>query len=448
MAATAPTPTTVKFAQSYNGYDPATIFQVDPTTKTLSPFSSGQALTDAGFQFGQEAAGDPNAFAGFNVGTPIQSKATQLDGVKSDLNSFQNSLFGDQASNQRQASQIDQQISDSVAESDTESKQFAALRDSLNSQDNVSLEDEFKTLSDQQGVSGLNSDLATTKDAERNLEGDYRTVSGDAGIEPESVFQANLAQKQKPLLLKEQTLTDRLSAAQNFITQALSLKQSDQQAASDKISQAAALVGDSVNAIQNRISNLNTLRSGVQAKIDAGQNTATATINTLVQTGALSQLSDSDLHSLELESGMPAGTLASISKAVQPKASIIATETDDNGNLAVVSQNPDGSFSTQVIPGVGKKTQNTGTVAATTKDDVSKVATFFEAKKGADNKVSPQDYQTAQSAWVQDGYKADDFNNFFSNYVNPADPQDYDLNLKAPATKSTGHTILGFHIPF
>src|SRR5581483_11726086 len=207
--------TAVKIKESYNGLDPATIFQVDPATKTLTPFSSGQAYTDAGYQFGQEKLANPADYAGFNVGNPIAPRAAQLDAVKTDLNKFQDSLFGADATdpNKRRASAVDEQITQSLADAEAERKQFEELRTKYNSLDNVSLFDEYNKLRDAQGVGQTEKDLTTTRDAERNLPDELRTVSGNAAPIPESVYQANLAEKQKPLLLKEQTLSDRLTLA-------------------------------------------------------------------------------------------------------------------------------------------------------------------------------------------------------------------------------------------
>lgn len=416
-----------------------------PTTPTTAPTyfrnasndfvdATGSTVTDPSIRLniGQSVGGDISKL-------PVYQPS--LANVKTSLNDFQTSQFQDpQDSNKRLASTYDDEIAQTQKDAADEATQFQTLRDSLNSQDNVSLENEYKTLSTDQGVPGINSDLATTKDAERTLETGLRTVSGDAGIEPESVFQADLAQKQQPLLLKEQTLTDRLNAAKDYITQALSLKETDQTNAASKLNQAITLVQDSIGATQNRLTNLNTLRSGVQDKINQGQSTAQATVNTLVSTGALSKLSDTDLHTLELEAGMPAGTLSSVAKSVQPKANVIATETDDNGNLAIVSQNPDGTYSTHVVPGVGKKT--TTSTADTTKADTSKLATALDLQKDPKTGyVTPAQYKDALAAWTKAGNSADAFTKSFSNYINPVDPQDYDINEKAPTTKGFFSTI-------
>lgn len=64
----------VKFNQSYAGYDPATIFEVDKTTKTLSPYSSGEAYTGKGYKFGQESVVKDNAiYGGYRIGAPINA---------------------------------------------------------------------------------------------------------------------------------------------------------------------------------------------------------------------------------------------------------------------------------------------------------------------------------------------------------------------------------------
>lgn len=66
----------------------------------------------------------------------------------------------------------------------------------------------------------------------------------------------------------------------------------------------------------------------------------------------------------------------------------------------------------------------------------TKLGTFMKSKTGSDGYVSPEDYRSARSAWVQDGYSAADFDKIFSGYVNPADPQDYGVNFQTKTSSN------------
>jgi hypothetical protein len=70
-----------KFNTSFQGYDPATIYEVNQANKTLSPYTSGQAYTGAGYQFGQESLGDINAYSSYKVGSPVVYTPPQTNNI-------------------------------------------------------------------------------------------------------------------------------------------------------------------------------------------------------------------------------------------------------------------------------------------------------------------------------------------------------------------------------
>lgn len=358
-------PNLVRVPTGYGGKDPATIFAQDDNTKTLRAIAAGDILTGAGYQFGQEKVVAPTALTGYSLGPDITSvdqlnPAASLDSLKTDLNSYQNELFNSApVAGQRQASQLTDEIAKSLADAEAERKSFQDLRTKYNSLDTFSLFDEYNKLRESQGVPQAEKDLLATRDAERNLETDLRGASGNAAPVTEALFQANLAERQRPLLLKESTLNDRLALASSYIQTALSYKEKDSAAAKDAIEKAIALTQDSISAINSRVSNLNVLRDAVQQQVDTGISRAKATIDTLKESGALAKLPANDLHQLELDAGMPPGSLSAIAKAVSDKSEVIATETDDGGNLHVITRTPEGVITTTTVPNVGKKTNAT-----------------------------------------------------------------------------------------
>lgn len=66
------------------------------------------------------------------------------------------------------------------------------------------------------------------------------------------------------------------------------------------------------------------------------------------------------------------------------------------------------------------------TPKVTEAESASKATQYLELNKGTDQKVSPQVWQTALNAWLDDGHTTEEFiSRFASTYVNPADKQDY-----------------------
>ena len=51
--------------------------------------------------------------------------------------------------------------------------------------------------------------------------------------------------------------------------------------------------------------------------------------------------------------------------------------------------------------------------------------TKLDSVKGDDGFISPDDWNEAKNLWINKGLKAEDFIKQFSDYINPAHPQDY-----------------------
>jgi hypothetical protein len=58
-------------------------------------------------------------------------------------------------------------------------------------------------------------------------------------------------------------------------------------------------------------------------------------------------------------------------------------------------------------------------------DSENQVYSFLSGVSGSDGYVSPEDWQRAKQAWMDDGYAASDFDSKFKAFINKADPQDY-----------------------
>lgn len=383
----------VRFNTPYGNYDPKTIFSADEATKTLRPISSAEAYLGAGNQFGQETVADPAAFQGYSVGAPI-TRADELAAVKNDLNKFQSDTFNaaPETVAMRQSSVIDKQITDAQAQYDAELKTFNEQRQKYNALDNVDLFGEFQKLRESQGVPALEKSYLDTSAARNNLPYTERAGSGNAGVMTENQLGANIQQKDIPLGIQESNLLERMKLANDYITTAVNLKATDADKSRAALEKAIALTQDATSAIQNRINNLSTLRSKIQADINTGMDNKRATINTLITTNALQKLPDAELRTLEAEAGFPVGSLSGIKKSMSPKADVITTATDDAGNVSIVTRDPEtGVFSTHTIPGIGnKQTGKTAGETAQDKENQSAVAVYASTLQQAiDEGASP-----------------------------------------------------------
>lgn len=265
----------IRFRNPYQNYSPNTLFKVDEQTKTLSPFSSGKAFTDAGFQFGQEQViDDPNQFAGFSVGPIIGDRAAALSSVKTELNQFQNDQFGQEAAPKRASSELQSRVKGEQQSLDEALAEFRTLSEKYKALESPNYEQAFRDLRNEQGVPQLEKDFLDVRKTRRELPYTERSNTGNAGIATESQLQAQTAQKDIPLEIREGNLIDRLKLASDFINTSLKLKEMDATSSRTALENAIALVGQSIDLSRTELDR-NRARSdaALQFKMQNGINT-------------------------------------------------------------------------------------------------------------------------------------------------------------------------------
>jgi hypothetical protein len=240
------TASAVRFSTPYQNYDPATVFQVDPTTKTLKPFSSQAQQSTAGFTPGQERLSNPNDFAGYSV---AGSQAQGLAQVTQQLNDQQNADFGATTAPKRASSAVaydpDEELNTSLAK-------LSELTDKYNALQDPNYEQAYNDLRTQQGVPQLENDYANASQTLRELPYTERAQTGNAGLVTEGQLQDQTAQDTIPAEIKQANTLDRLQLAQDFINTSLSLKEKDADSARTAISNAINLVGQTIQIAQSQ----------------------------------------------------------------------------------------------------------------------------------------------------------------------------------------------------
>lgn len=112
---------------------------------------------------------------------------------------------------------------------------------------------------------------------------------------------------------------------------------------------------------------------------------------------------------------------------------------DSSGKTQIDPTKPLSYYAYAPVPA---KTSSAST-AATPKASVAaqSMAQQLNSVKGTDGYISPNDYETALQAWVNEGYTATSFKSYFSAYKNPDDT--YSDDTKKSTTSSTSSSGTG-----
>jgi len=317
----------VQFKTAFNNLAPETIYEPDPTTRTLRPYSSAEAYQGAGFKFGDQQQGDPSAFAGFTVGAPIRSRAEELAAVKEDLNTTQNQVFSEQsAPAKRKSSSIQDQIESESAANSAAREEFDSLRKRLTELTAPSYADEYAKLRQSQGVPAIEGQFLDVRQTRRELPFTERANTGNAGIATESQLNAQTRQKDIPLEAREANLIDRLKLASDFVANSLKFKEMDVNTSRQALSDAINLVGETINISRGSLNDLRAAKDKEQARQDGAlkfrleNNISTPFFNvggTIYDSGSLegipSEEAFQERYSMTLQDAVAKGLLTTIS---------------------------------------------------------------------------------------------------------------------------------------
>lgn len=227
-------------------------------------FSSWDEFTKAGGANNlietRAPASSTGAPPGFYVGPAPQTSA--LAGMKEDLNKFQLQTFEEQETPaQRKSSLIEQNITKTQGEYDTGLADYKSLVEKYKTMEMPNLYGDFNQLRQQQGIPQLEGQFTDTRQERRELPYTQRANTGNAGVATEGQLGAQVQQADIPLEAREANLIDRLKLANDFVTQAVNLKDKDASTAREALSNAINLMG---NTLQLSDSHLKSLKADQQ----------------------------------------------------------------------------------------------------------------------------------------------------------------------------------------
>lgn len=371
-------------------------------------------------------------------------RATAINSITDGLNAHQDALFNaDTAAPKRASSSLTDNIATDQSSVDSALAEFNALKTKLASIQAPNYQQTYNDLSAAQGVPQINTDLAANDKAIRELPYVNRMNSGNAGIQTEGQLGADTTQKGIPLEIQNANLLDRLKLAQSFIDNSLKTKEMDYNASKEGVQNAATLLGQTLQFTRQHLQDLQAKQDEQTKREELAQ--AFAFDNKITQPfydvgGTVFRTSDrTPAHNRAEYIAMGGkGDYSDVQK-VTPKEDLSKYPASYQEYLLAKKDGFTGNYTDYQNADANRKAKTTGSGEKLTytqqqeqkqKEDQGKLATFFEQKVGGDQYASPEDYKKAKAAWVADGHTAKDFDNIFSGYVNPADPQDYGINFK------------------
>lgn len=276
----------------------------------------------------------------------------------------------------------------------------------------------YQTLSTQAGVDKIQADINDLK-AQQDLIAEQARINKQAEQSKpvaQNVIEGRISQEQQQsqdqydFLTRQITAkTNELNAAVTNIKAIMDYTQTDYQNASDAYDKQFSEAISTINLVHGIQQDEKT---DVQKAQDNARANAQIYVNAItsgnIDIKNLPPDQQAQLNKLEVQAGLPIGFFQSLNK--DPKADIVATN-DVNGQIQVLTRNPDGTMSLQKY---GTPTKGSGT---TTTDLNSKAVQLLRANANSYGDVSPQVWQQVRAAYIQDGGTADEFNKEFAGYA-------------------------------
>lgn len=332
---------------------------------------------------------------------------------------------------------------------------------------------QYQQMSQAAGIPALQQQLLDTNKIINGTEDDIRKeVQASGGFATDSQVLALASARNKTLIQNANNLQATLTAAQNNVSTMIGLADKDQSNALDKIKTklqidqqvidntnkmtAAAQEGyntvikaagyqgllQSLNGDPNAIAlaekTLGLQPGGLQSLVNVQQ--AQTNQATAQSAGVSTQFANQNGTFFNAKTGQAYSNPQDFFKAAGvtsfPDAYSKGLVTDIGANSALKSGDTEvvtaNGRSLLINKLTGQTIQDLGTAYKgdstnpTSTDNVSSMADQLNSVAGKDGYISPQDYKKALTAWQAAGQSAASFKTNFSNYLNPADLQDYD----------------------
>jgi hypothetical protein len=277
------------------------------------------------------------------------------------------------------------------------------------------------------GVEALETELNQIKEQERLIQATTRAnqVTEEGKPVALGVIAGRVTEEQRQaqmdldfLNVRKATLVDELQTKYGAINMYINLAGLDYQDAraayesdfSRNLEMAKFISGEQQNAITNARANLTTIMNA----ITSGN----------LSYGQLSSDEQVQIQKLEMQSGLPVGTMGRMQMSPNDK---ILGFSDDKTQVMMLDGN--GNF---VVQSTGLKPSASSSKLSDTelrRNISGDITGAFNSVKGEDGYVDPKDYKDMRSYWVsQTGGTTEEFDKMFAiNYVNPTHPQSYDI---------------------
>lgn len=238
-------------------YKPGQIQAEFYSQKTGQTFGNSDQLASYVNQNYQGANATPDNVFGV-LASGYTPRASALDSIKNDLNTFQQSTFdsGQPDSTKRVSSSITDSINAENTNYDTYFKEYNDLKTKLEALNAPNYQQTYNDLTAQQGIPQINTDLADNQKTIRELPYVNRQNFGNAGVATEGQLGADTQQKGIPLEIQQANLLDRLKLAQDFVNNSLKFKEMDTNASRQSLGDAINAVVQTINLSRSHLSDL------------------------------------------------------------------------------------------------------------------------------------------------------------------------------------------------
>lgn len=183
-------------------------------------------------------------------------RATALEQITNQLNDQQNQTFAQQSAPTRASSSITDSIATENKTINDAMAEFNTLKTKLSSLQSPNYQQAYTDARTQAGLPQIETDVANSAKAIRELPYINRMNSGNAGVMTEGQLGADTQQKGIPLEIQQANALDRLKLAESFVQNSLKFKEMDANAARTSLQEALNLVTDTINLSRTSISDL------------------------------------------------------------------------------------------------------------------------------------------------------------------------------------------------
>lgn len=285
----------------------------------------------------------------------------------------------------------------------------------------------YNQLREQGGLSELEANLADLTAQEDQIAAQLRVNKAAERGKPvaQNVIEGRMSEQERNAQeelayvgLQKQRLVDQINSAYKNIEIIMNLKKTDYEIAKDQydtqFDNAMSMINLARNIRQDAITEEQRIIDNARANLQIYVNSITSGN---LNYSSLSPEQKTQLTKLELQSGLPAGFISSLS--VDPGSQILHINSDTGEVL--LSDGNGGFYTKKVMTG-------TGSTKTTEADAVREMGSFLATRTNSYGHVNGTDYLKARQIWTEQfGGSADEFDKNFRAYIDPYNTEQYQL---------------------